>query len=87
VKVIAAAGASPRLALLRSLIPLERALSNALRAVGVLAVRRIAVPPQPVKAGGVVRKLAYELHERVVRIRRLGSLGLVSVHWWHGYVS
>ena len=54
VEVEAAAVARPRLALLRRLVALEHALRLALRAMGVLAVRRVAVAPQPFKAGGII---------------------------------
>src|SRR5581483_8553892 len=63
VDVVATAGASPRLAALRSLVALEAALLFALRAVSMLAIGREAVAPQPFQTGRVVRKLALELHE------------------------
>src|SRR4051812_4336749 len=75
VDVVPTAGAGPRLATLLRRVLLERhAFALALRAVGMLAVRRVARAPKVLKAGCIVGELPHELHERVVRVRALGAL-------------
>jgi hypothetical protein len=47
--------------------------------MSVLAVRRVALSPQVLKAGVVVGELRQELRDRVVRGRRLRAARFVSV--------
>ena len=82
-QMISAANARPRLALLRSLIPLKLTRQFALRAIRTFPVRRGAAAPQPVKARRIIGELTHELHERIRRFRGSGSFGIFSVCWWH----
>ena len=75
VQRVAAAGASPRLPLLRRVVALESTLGLALRALGVLAVRRVTLAPKPFKARGIIGKLAHELHERVAESEDSARIG------------
>ena len=50
----------------------------------MLAVRRVAGPPQMLQAGSIVGELGQELGDRVVRLRGLGPLRFVAVCWRHG---
>jgi hypothetical protein len=87
VNVMAATQASPRLALLRSLVPLELPLLLTLGALSVNAIGRITIAPEPLKASGIVRKFFHKLRERVLGFGRFGPLGSVSVYWWHIGIS
>lgn len=65
----------------------ELALPVALGAVGVMAVRRVALPPEPVEARRVVGLLAQELDQRVVRVGRGSAERVVAVVRGHGDIS
>jgi hypothetical protein len=81
---MAAAGAAPRLAGLLGPISLEDSLPFALGALGVLPVGREARVPQVLKARCIVGELGQELGDRVVGVRRGGSLRIVAVCGGHG---
>ena len=83
VEVEAASDAIPSLTAGVEGVALERALNLALRAVGVLAIRRVALAPKRLKASRIVRKVAVELHEREARLRRIAADGIVSVYRGH----
>jgi hypothetical protein len=83
VQVMSAMDARPRLALLLSSVATMDALSFALRAVSRITTRRVAVAPKPLKASVVVWKLAHELHERILRVRRLVILRVFAVSRCH----
>src|SRR5205807_333085 len=59
------------------------AFALALRAIGRLSIGREAVPPEPIEAGVIVRKLAHKLHEREAGIGRIGALRVLSVYRGH----
>jgi hypothetical protein len=79
----AASGAGPGLAQLGCLVPIELAAQFALRALGVLAVWRVAGDPELFKASGVVGEVAHELHQGVARLRAIGSLEVVAINRRH----
>ena len=81
VQVVPAGVAVPRRTFL-DLVELTHA--RALRALSVRAVLRVAVAPQPLKARGIVRELAHELHERVGGLRGVRSDWVVAVNGGHG---
>ena|SRR5436853_865989 len=83
VQMVAAGGAGPRLPLLFGLIAPEDLHFLALRALGMFAVRRVALAPQVLKAGGIVGELREELRNRVVRGRGLRPAWFVAVGRWH----
>jgi hypothetical protein len=83
VDVVTAPQASPRLALLSGLVPLELPLLLALGAVGMGAIGRIAVAPEPFKASFVVGKLPHELHQGVLRFGRFLSSRILSISRRH----
>src|SRR5438132_6875353 len=83
VKVVAACRTRPRLALLRCLVPLERAVGVTHWAMGVFAIRRVPLAPKRLKAGIVVGVLTHEFHKRILRLRCFGSNRVLSVDWWH----
>lgn len=76
-------GTGPRLPLLRRFIAFKDRLVIALRAMRMLPILGVPITPEPFQAGGVIRKLAHELHEGVLRIGRFGSLWVVSIDRWH----
>src|SRR3712207_3400879 len=83
VQVMPAMDASPGLALLLRSVATVNPLSLAVRAVRGLAVWGVAVAPQPLKASFIVRELAYELHERILRVRRWGVDRGFAFSWCH----
>src|SRR5215208_375544 len=83
VQVMPAMDARPRLALLLRPVAAMDALSFALRTVSRITTRREAIAPKPLKASVVVGKLAHELHERVLRVRRLVILRVFAVSRCH----
>lgn len=79
-----AGGAGPRLAPLRSRVPLECASRLTGRAVGVDAVLRVPGAPQPIEAGGVVgvsssdrrQRIADQLRKARVDVQLFGTTGV-----------
>jgi len=61
----------------------ELALAVAFWTIGARSVLGVAIAPQPLKARGVVRELADELHERVGRFRRVSAERVVAVNGRH----
>jgi hypothetical protein len=47
---------------------MELALAVALRAMGVMPVRGEAVAPEAIQASSIVRVVAHELDQRVIRL-------------------
>ena len=82
-KVLSASLTRPSLTLLRVLVTLKLALSFALRTMRGLAIVRVAIAPQELKASTIVRELFHKLHKRILGVRRFGPFGLFSVYWWH----
>ena len=68
VDVMAAFGASPRLPLLRSLVPFERRLLVVLGAVSLVVVNGVTSVPEPVETCGVVGEVGHELHQRILGV-------------------
>ena len=73
--------ASPRLAALRGRVPLEGPLGFALRAVGVLPIRRQTVPPKPFETSVIVGELSQKLHEGILRLGRLRANRVSAIYW------
>ena len=86
VDVMAASGASPRLALLRSLVSREFGSAAALVAHGMDTVLRVPIAPQPFKARRIIGELGHEFHQRKLGIRGLGALRFVSIYGRHGSI-
>src|SRR5581483_3649285 len=84
IQLLRARRTSPSLRLMRHLVPLERAHLLATRTVRMLTIRRVTLTPQPIKASSIVRETTYELHHRVLRLRRLRALRVVSINGRHG---
>src|ERR1700686_3188204 len=82
-QMVPAGRAGPRLATLSGFVALERLLLLALRAMGLLAIRGAARPPQPVQARLIVREPLHKVHERRRGFRRCGTDWVVSIDPWH----
>ena len=83
VQVMAAMDARPRLALLRGFVAAVNPLRVAVRAVSGLPIGRVAVAPEPLQARFIVGELAHELHQGILRVRRLVVLRVLSVSRCH----
>jgi hypothetical protein len=66
--------------------PVELACLAALGAVGVRAVVREALTPQPIETRLVVRELLKELHDRVRGLRSGASTGIVAINLRHAQI-
>lgn len=81
--VVSARRAGPRLSLLLGIVVFELARLIALGAMRVFPVLGVPRAPKILKARIVVRKLAHELHDRVLRLGGSGALRALSVSRWH----
>jgi hypothetical protein len=75
--------AKPRRTPLRRLVSLEDPLALAARALGVFAVRRVALAPDMRQARLVVRELSHELHEGHGRFRGGSASRVTAVNLGH----
>src|SRR5947209_11598407 len=87
VYVLAASGARPGRAAVLDFVLLERPNLLALRALGVLAILRIAGAPKPVQARRIVGEGPLKLHQRPLRIGRCRSLRVVPIDRRHTPLS
>ena len=86
VDVMTTSGASPRLPLLHRVVSAERSHLVTLRAVRMLSVFRIPLPPKIFEARGIVAEVTNELEQRVFRLRGGAPSGIVSVFQRGDYV-